>query len=84
MAGGVGSIMGGVHVVAGGCAGMLNPKPSAAGMAAGTLGEVTVCPHVGQGPLIPAMWEGTVSKARQDPHSNWMTSDINTQQCNYS
>ena len=65
---------GGVHCGAGGC--MPNPKAGAAGAGGGDAGEVTVCPHVGHGPLIPAMWEGTVSWVRHAPHSNWMTSDI--------
>lgn len=53
---------------------------------AGTLagGDVTTCPHVGQGPLTPAMWAGTVSWVRQALHSKWMTSALMPYQRNYS
>ncbi len=53
--------------------------PKAGGAKAGWaetvgVGEVTVFPHTGQGPLIPAKCAGTVSTCWQLPHANWMTS----------
>jgi hypothetical protein len=67
---------GGAHWGAGAAAGAPMPKPNE-GLGGGVAaGDVTVCPQVGHGPLIPAMWDGTVSWVRQAPHSNWMTSDI--------
>ncbi len=38
-----------------------NPPKLGAGLMGAALGEVTVVPQTGQGPLIPARWEGTVS-----------------------
>jgi hypothetical protein len=33
-----------------------------------------VFPQTGHGPLIPAMWAGTVSTCWHAPHENWMIS----------
>ena len=68
-----GTRRGGRLVPVGVAPGMLNPE---AGAAVGAAGEVTVCPQLGHGPLIPAMLDGTVSWVRHAPHSNWMTSNI--------
>lgn len=58
------------------------PNIGACALVAG--GEVTTWPHVGQGPLTPAMWAGTVSWVRQALHSNCMMSALMHCQNNYS
>jgi len=38
------------------------------------MGEVTVCPQLGHGPVTPAICTGTVRIVRQKPHWNWIVS----------
>lgn len=77
--GAIGGIIGGCGGVAGisqGCGAFVGTETGGAKTAAGmgAAGEVTVWPHVGHGPLTPAIWTGTVSCVRQAAHSNWITS----------
>jgi hypothetical protein len=71
---------GGVHWGAGGGGAMPN---IGAGVPLLAGGEVTTWPQVGQGPLTPAMWAGTVSWVRQALHSNWMISAVMPYQIGY-
>ena len=71
---GVGAKAGGAGGIA--AAGAANIGGANAGAAGGdgAIGEVTVCPQVGQGPLTPAIDTGTVSVVPQALHWNWRTS----------
>lgn len=42
------------------------------------VGEVTVCPQLGHGPVTPAICTGTVRIVRQKPHWNWIVSGFIT------
>lgn len=45
------------------------------------MGEVTVCPQLGHGPVTPAICAGTVRIVRQKPHWNWIVSGFITSDC---
>lgn len=74
---------GDVHWGAGGAGGDGATPNIGAGVPLLAGGEVTTCPQVGQGPLTPAMWAGTVSWVRQALHSNWMISAVMPYQIGY-
>lgn len=42
------------------------------------MGEVTVCPQLGHGPVTPAICAGTVRVVWQKPHWNWIMSGFIT------
>ena len=64
---------------AGACASTGAADHCGIGASAGAgVGEVTVCPQLGHGPVTPAICTGTVKTVRQKPHWNWIVSGFIT------